>query len=212
MGSHKFLLERPPLFLTFKNFCAKNRCELTGKQRHLFNSNSICKTRLKMMIFKFFQSRYVDKWQNATKQDRKWQGKTNIFWQYYFYLKTSHQNTTAQFNSMILSLDQHFHGWLFPTFAQGWLFPRIDFDQRLPSWQPLLPSLDLRFDPVQAFSHNGALFVLGYQTALQNFAFKFDPVRREWRKLLESFSGHFVNEAGILLRAQKVNKAFFPRL
>ena len=81
--------------------------------------------------------------------------------------------------------------------------------QSLPAWQPLLPSLDLRFDPVQAFSHNGALFVIGHQTALRNFAYKFDPVKKEWTKQLESFSGHFVNGAGILLRRQRVKKAFF---
>ena len=78
-----------------------------------------------------------------------------------------------------------------------------------PSWQPLLPSLDMQFDPVQAFSHNGALFVIGHQTALCNFVFRFDPVNREWTKELESFGGHFVNGAGILLRRQRVKKAFF---
>ena len=82
-------------------------------------------------------------------------------------------------------------------------------DQRSPAWQPLLPSLDLRFDPIQAFSHNGALFILGHQTSLRNFVYKFDPVNKEWTKQLESFGGHFVNGAGILLRRQRVKRAFF---
>ena len=87
---------------------------------------------------------------------------------------------------------------------------KIDLaDHSRPAFQPLLPSLDLRFDPVQAFSHNGALYVIGHQTALRNFAYSFDPVKREWTKQLESFGGHFVKEAGILLRRQRVKKAFF---
>ncbi len=86
---------------------------------------------------------------------------------------------------------------------------QIDISDDNPTWQPLLPALDLRFDPIEAFAHNNCIFVLGHQTALQNFVYKYDPVKMTWTCLLQGFSGDFVPKAGILLHRQMVKKAFF---
>lgn len=85
----------------------------------------------------------------------------------------------------------------------------LDLAEENPKWQPLLPALDLRFDPVQAFCHDGRFYVIGHQPSLQNFAFMFDPLKKEWTALMQNFSGHLVPHAGILLRRQTVKKAFF---
>lgn len=86
---------------------------------------------------------------------------------------------------------------------------QIDLSQEKPIWQPLFPVLDLRFDPIQAFTHNNGLYVIGNQTASGNFAYRFDPIVKEWSLQLEGFSGHFLPHAGILLRKQLVRKPFF---
>ena len=85
----------------------------------------------------------------------------------------------------------------------------IDLSKERPIWQPLLPGLDLRFDPVKAFTHNGFVYVMGKQTEDGNFAYKFDPRQKEWSLLYDKFGGNFVPHNGVLIQKQLVNKSFF---
>jgi hypothetical protein len=84
-----------------------------------------------------------------------------------------------------------------------------------PQWQPLSPPSDLqRFDPISAFAHSGALYLIGWQAAIHNFAYRFDPRSGGagaglWTILCKNVSGQFVAGTGVLLRKQFVNKTTF---
>lgn len=85
----------------------------------------------------------------------------------------------------------------------------IDLSKEEPIWQPLLPGLDLRFDPVKAFTHNGFIYILGKQTEDGNFAYKYDPRQKVWSLMYSNFGGNFVPHNGVLIQKQLVNKSFF---
>jgi len=74
------------------------------------------------------------------------------------------------------------------------------------SCQPLVPSPETRFDPKGAFSHNGMIYLVGWQAATNNFVSCFDPRSKKWSLVVKGQSGHFSSN-GILTR-----KSLFPSL
>ena len=74
------------------------------------------------------------------------------------------------------------------------------------TWQPLVPAPETRFDPKGAFSHNGMIYLVGWQAATNNFVSCFDPRSKKWSLVVKGQSGHFSSN-GILTR-----KSVFPSL
>lgn len=72
-------------------------------------------------------------------------------------------------------------------------------DSHSLSWTPLIPSLEMRFDPKGCHSHNGMIYLLGWQAAIKNFVYCFDPRAKKWSLVAKNESGHF-SDNGILSR------------
>jgi hypothetical protein len=62
----------------------------------------------------------------------------------------------------------------------------------------------MRYDPKAAFSHNGLVYLAGWQAATNNFVNCFEPQSKEWSTLVKNVSGHFSSN-GFLIR-----KSLFP--
>ena len=78
----------------------------------------------------------------------------------------------------------------------------IDISESEPEWQPLLPSLEMRFTPLSAFAHGQNLFLLGHQPAKNNFLFRFDTLLKTWSTVFENFNGHLA-VGGCLLSSSR---------
>ena len=85
---------------------------------------------------------------------------------------------------------------------------QIDLSESRPSWQPWI-GLELRFDPVQAFTHNGSVYLMGKQVEFGNFCYKFNPILKEWSLVYDKLGGTFLANAGVLINKHLVNKSFF---
>ena len=78
----------------------------------------------------------------------------------------------------------------------------IDISEAEPEWQPLLPSLEMRFTPLSAFAHGQNLYLLGHQPAKNNFLFRYDPLLKNWSTVFENFNGHLA-VSGCLLSSSR---------
>ena len=85
---------------------------------------------------------------------------------------------------------------------------QIDLSESRPSWQPWV-GLELRFDPVQAFTHNGSVYLMGKQVEFGNFCYKFTPSLKKWSLVYDKLGGTFLANAGVLINKHLVNKSFF---
>ena len=74
------------------------------------------------------------------------------------------------------------------------------------TWSKLISSLDMRYDPKGAFSHNGLIYLFGWQAATNNFVFSFDPQTKKWTIVTKNNSGHLTS-GGVFVR-----KSFFDNL
>ena len=67
------------------------------------------------------------------------------------------------------------------------------------SWSRLENSLELRYDPKGAFSHNGLVYLIGWQAATLNFVYAFDPIAKKWRLVAKNVTGD-LTQNGIVMR------------
>lgn len=79
-------------------------------------------------------------------------------------------------------------------------------DTHTLTWAKVIPSLEIRYDPKGAFSHNGLVYLLGWQAASNNFVYTFDPKLKKWSLVVKNEGGHFATN-GILVR-----KSYFSSL